>query len=244
VTFRIQVDAADNFSARQLVGGVIIPGLVHYIKYVHYQLTFSVFMQTLFFGLAALITPHNINWVMAVQFLAMLPFGWITLNCYTTASLHVPQRDLGVAIGLIGTFRSLGGAVGSVVFSSIFNQISAKQVPHRITDVALNAGISAKILPDLIEAVSLTLAGVPDQAATVPSVSASVFSKCVGAARLGYAYGFRITWLASIPFGVIAMCCAVAVRDPSKYFTNHVEVHLEKEIGGNKHIKDGETKQA
>ncbi|KAK5358840.1 hypothetical protein LTR20_010805 [Exophiala xenobiotica] len=201
--------------AGQLVGGVIIPGLVHYIKYVHYQLTFSVFMQTLFFGLAALITPHNINW-----------------------------RDLGVAIGLIGTFRSLGGAVGSVVFSSIFNQISAKQVPHRIADVALNAGISAKILPDLVEAVSLTLVGVPGQAATVPSVSASVFSKCVDAARLGYAYGFRITWLASIPFGVIAMCCAVAVRDPSKYFTNHVEVHLEKEIGGNKHVKDGDPKQA
>ncbi|KAJ9496367.1 hypothetical protein H2202_008030 [Exophiala xenobiotica] len=230
--------------AGQLVGGVIIPGLVHYIKYVHYQLAFSVFMQTLFFGLAALIIPHNINWLMAVQFLAMLPFGWVTLLSYTTASLHVPQRDLGVAIGLIGTFRSLGGAVGSVVFSSIFNQISAKQIPHRIADVALNAGISAKILPDLIEAVSLTLVGVPGQAATVPSVSTSVFSKCVDAARLGYAYGFRITWLASIPFGVIAMCCAVAVRDPSKYFTNHVEVHLEKEIGGNKHVKDGETKQA
>lgn len=32
-------------------------------------------MQTLFFGLAALITPTNINWLMAVQFLAMFPFG-------------------------------------------------------------------------------------------------------------------------------------------------------------------------
>lgn len=201
-------------------------------------------MQTLFFGLAALITPHNINWVMAVQFLAMLPFGWITLNCYTTASLHVPQRDLGVAIGLIGTFRSLGGAVGSVIFSSIFTQISAKQVPERIANVALGAGVTAKTLPDLIEAVSLTLVGVPGQAATVPSVSSSVFENCVAAARLGYAYGFRITWLASIPFGVIAMLCAVAVRDPSKYFTNHVEIHLEKEIGGNKHVKEGEDKQA
>src|SRR5882757_6252259 len=106
-------------------------------------------MQTLFFGLAALITPHNINWVMAVQFLAMLPFGWITLNCYTTASLHVPQRDLGVAIGLIGTFRSLGGAVGSVIFSSIFSQVAAKQVVSRISTTALNANISSKTLPAL-----------------------------------------------------------------------------------------------
>lgn len=78
---------------------------------------------------------------------------------------------------------------------------------------------------------SLTLVGVPGQAATVPTVSSALFAKCVEAARLGYAYGFRITWLASIPFGVIAMACAVAVRDPSKYFTNHVEIHLEKEIG-------------
>ncbi|EXJ54150.1 hypothetical protein A1O7_09487 [Cladophialophora yegresii CBS 114405] len=228
--------------AGQLVGGVIIPGLVHYIKHVHIQLTFSVFMQTLFFGLAALITPHNINWLMAVQFLAMLPFGWITLNCYTTASLHVPQRDLGVAIGLIGTFRSLGGAVGSVVFSSIFNQIAAKQVAKRIANTAVAGGVSGDTIPDLIEAVSLTLVGVPGQAATVPSVSASVFANAVEAARLGYAYGFRITWLASIPFGVIAMACAVAVRDPSKYFTNHVEIHLEKEIGGPKakHTKEVE----
>ncbi|KAI1611798.1 fungal trichothecene efflux pump [Exophiala viscosa] len=217
--------------AGQLIGGVLIPALVHYIKHVHIQLTVSVFMQTLFFGLAALITPHNLNWLMAVQFLAMLPFGWITLNCYTTASLHVPQRDLGVAIGLIGTFRSLGGAIGSVIFSSIFSQVAAKQVASRIADTALSAGTSAKTLPALIEAVSLTLLGVPGEAATVPGVSASLFAKCVESARLGYAYGFRITWLASIPFGVIAMACAVAVRDPSKYFTNHVEVHLEKEIG-------------
>jgi len=220
-------------SAGQLVGGVIIPGLVHYIKYVNYQLIFSVFMQTLFFGLAALITPYNINWVMAVQFLAMLPFGWITLNCYTTASLHVPQRDLGVAIGLIGTFRSLGGSVGSVIFSSIFNQVAATQVANRIAETA-GSSTPPGVVANLTEAVKLTILGVPGEAATVPSISSATFDACVSAARLGYAYAFRITWLASIPFGVIALLCAVAVRDPSKYFTNHVEIHLEREIGGRK----------
>ncbi|KAL2430475.1 hypothetical protein ABEF95_008581 [Exophiala dermatitidis] len=226
--------------AGQLVGGVILPALVHYIKHVHYQLAFSVLMQTLFFGLAALITPHNINWVMAVQFLAMLPFGWITLLCYTTASLHVPQRDLGVAIGLIGTFRSLGGSVGSVVFSSIFEQVAKKEIARRVAHTvaagAAGGGGSTSpqtALPALIEAVDLSILGVPGQAESVStSVSAAVFAKCVEAARLGYAYGFRITWLASIPFGVVAVLCAVAVRDPSKYFTNHVEVHLEKEVIG------------
>jgi hypothetical protein len=226
--------------AGQLLGGVIIPALVHYIKHVNLQLTFANFMQTLFFGLAALITPTNLGWLMAVQFLAMLPFGWITLNCYTTASLHVPQRDLGVAIGLIGTFRSVGGSIGSVIFSSIFSQTATKQVASRITStlatnsVTLNATSTA----GFIEAVRLTLLGVPGQSAAFPTVSQDVFGKCVAAARLGYAYGFRITWLASIPFGVIAVACAVCVRDPSRYFTNHVEVHLEKEIGGRRALVD------
>jgi len=199
---------------------------------VHMQLTVAVFMQTLFFGLAALITPTNLHWLMAVQFLAMLPFGWITLNCYTTASLNVPQRDLGVAIGLIGTFRSLGGAIGSVIFSSIFSQVSAKQIATRIGETVAAANLPSSLAPGLVAATRLTILGVPGQDAAFPNVPASVYNACVTAARYGYAYGFRITWLASIPFGIIAVLCAISVRDPSKYFTNHVEIHLEKEIGG------------
>ncbi|KAF1950101.1 MFS general substrate transporter [Byssothecium circinans] len=217
----------------QLVGGCLVPALVHYIKHVHYQLTFAVFMQTLFFGLAALITPTNINWLMAVQFLAMFPFGWITLNCYTTASLNVPQRDLGVAIGLIGTFRSVGGSIGSVIFSSIFEQTSKKEVARRIIQTAAASGVeSISVMQELIEAVQLTLVGVPGQAAKLRDVPIEAFEASVRAARHAYAYGFRVTWLASIPFGVIAILAAIAVRDPSKYFTNHVEVKLDKKRGG------------
>jgi uncharacterized membrane protein (DUF485 family) len=189
-------------------------------------------MQTLFFGLAALITPTNINWLMAVQFLAMFPFGWITLNCYTTASLNVPQRDLGIAIGLIGTFRSVGGSIGSVIFSSIFSQTAKKEVAKRISATALAGGVTGSTISDLAESVSMTLLGVPNLRAKVPDVPSDVFDACVRAARYGYAYSFRITWLASIPFGVLAILCAIAVKDPSKYFTNHVEIHLEKKRGG------------
>jgi hypothetical protein len=189
-------------------------------------------MQTLFFGLAATITPTNLNWLMAVQFLAMLPFGWITLNCYTTASLNVPQRDLGVAIGLIGTFRSLGGAVGSVIFSSIFEQTSEKQVAQRIIHTAASADVPSDSFQELIPSVIESVLGIPGGPEKFPNIPARVYESCITAARYGYAYGFRITWLSSIAFGVIAVICAACVRDPSRYFTNHVEIHLNKKIGG------------
>ena len=221
----------------QLIGGCLIPALVHYIKHVHYQLTFAVAMQTLFFGLAALITPTNLNWLMAVQFLAMFPFGWITLNCYTTASLNVPQRDLGVAIGLIGTFRSVGGSIGSVLFSTIFEQTAEKEVAKRVAATAAERGVVGQAVGEVMEAVALTLVGVPGQAARLSGASVEVFETCVRAARYAYAYAFRVTWLASIPFGVVALLAAIAVRDPSRHFTDHVEVRLEKKRGAGKKME-------
>jgi len=50
------------------------------------------------------------------------------------------------------------------------------------------------------------------------------------------AYAFRITYLVTIPFGVIVISLSLFVRDPSKYFTKHIAVHLEKEILGKKHV--------
>lgn len=182
---------------------------------------------------------------MACQFFAMFPFGWITLNCYTAASLNVPQRDLGVAIGLIGAFRSVGGSIGSVIFSSIFNQVSEKEVASRIIRTATNAGVSSENIAGLLETVHLSIVGVPGLQAKFPDVPAQVYDACITAARYGYAYGLRVTWLASIPFGIIATLCAMAVIDPSKYFTNHVEVHLEEKFskGGKANVERGEVKK-
>lgn len=73
----------------------------------HYQLAVGIAVQTIFTALFALITPHTVAMALVFQCLANIPFAWITLNCYVTAGLHVPQRDLGLALGLIGTFRFL-----------------------------------------------------------------------------------------------------------------------------------------
>ena len=112
-------------------------------------------------------------------------------------------------------------------------------------NTALNGGIPSKTVPDLIESAELYLVGVSSEISTLPGVSQRLFDSCVSAARYGYAYGFRMTWIASIVFGVIALVCAMAVKDPSKYFTNHVEICLNKKIGGKyesaDHVVDGKV---
>ena len=208
-------------------GGVILGSLIARLKKVHLQLFVGIFFQTLFTALFALITPDTIPMALVFQCLANLPFAWITLACYVTASLHVPQRDLGLALGLIGTFRFLGGAIGTTVFTTILNNKSAVSIPRRVSAALAPLNYPPDKYNSLVTAIG---AGTTN---TLTGTSPQVIAKAARAIQWGYSDAFKITWLASIPFGVIACVLALFVRDPSPYFTRHTAVTLEKErLGG------------
>lgn len=208
-------------------GGVILGALIARLKHVHWQLFAGITCQTLFTALFALITPDTIPMALVFQCLANLPFAWITLACYVTASLHVPQRDLGLALGLIGTFRFLGGAIGTTVFTTILNNKSAVSIPRRVSAALAPLNYPPSQYDALVTAIG---AGTTDALTNTPP---NVIAAASRAIQWGYSDAFRITWLASIPVGVIACVLAVFVRDPSPYFTRHTSVTLEKErLGG------------
>jgi len=217
------------------------------MKHVPIQFFVGTFIQTLFLGLYALITPNTLSMALAFQFFANVPFAWLTLLSNVTAGLHVPQKDLGLASGLIGTFRSLGGSIGTAVLNVILTSKANVEVPKRIVEGVAPLGFSLDNVPALIGAI---LSGSPAAIAAVPGATADVVAAAVNGLHFAYgisgpgfahlAYAFRITYLVTIPFGVIVICLSVFVRDPSKYFTKHVAVHLEKEVIGGKKSANNE----
>lgn len=70
--------------------------------------------QTIFIAVLAAVIPGNKAAWMAFQFFAIGPFALITLICYVIAGLNVRLRHIGLASGLVGTFRSAGGSVGTL----------------------------------------------------------------------------------------------------------------------------------
>ena len=209
-------------------GGVILGALIARLNHVQWQLFVGIACQTLFNPLFALITPDTIPMALVFQCLANLPFAWITLACYVTASLHVPQRDLGLALGLIGTFRFLGGAIGTTVFTTILNNKSAISIPRRV-----GAALAPLNYPPTQYSALVAAIGAGTTTDTLPNTPANVIAAASRAIQWGYSDAFRITWLAWIPFGVIACVLAIFVQDPSPYFTKHTSVTLEKErLGG------------
>lgn len=207
--------------AGNVTGGVLMGGLIHKFKHVHIQLVIAVFMQMLFMGLLALVTPNNTAMCLAFQFLATVPFAWVTLACYTTVSLHIPQRDLGVAHGSIGTFRFLGGALGSTVLNIIIDSKSAELLPKYVAEAVVPLGFPAAKVGALVAALA---AG---NGAAVEGATPAIVHAGTIASRFAWAYAFRMAYLATIPFGVVATTVAFFVSDPSKYFTDHIAIHLE-----------------
>lgn len=71
------------------------------------------------------------------------------------------------------------------------------------------------------------------KASLLSSYSTSIIDAAQVAIQWGYSDAFRVMWLATIPFGVIASCIALWVPDVSPYFTQHTAVTLEKNrLGG------------
>lgn len=213
----------------QLIGGWVIPSLAHRIKHLKWQLVVLLCLQTLFVALYAAVIPSNKGAWSAFQFFGQGCFAAITLICYIVAGLHIPQRQLGIATGLIGTFRSAGGSVGITVFNTILRSAVDSRLGPQISSAALALGFPAENLAELIPATIQNAVGVPDAFAAVPSVNPAIELAVAQAFKDVYAYAFRRVFLITIPFGVFAIIAALFIRDPSMYLTNHVAVHMEKE---------------
>ena len=209
------------------IGGTVLGGLTYKIKHVRWQIVVACVIQTLFTGLLAAATPNTLGMTIPLGALANLPFGWILINCYVTSSVHVQQRDIGLAFGWIGATRFVGGAVGTTVLSTILNNKAASAIPQRVLDAVVPLGYPSAKVGVLVSALS------SDIPAALNGIPANVIAAGAEAIKWGYSDAFRVTFLATIPFGVIATALAFFIREPSPYFTKHVAVTLEKErLGG------------
>ncbi|ETI23080.1 hypothetical protein G647_04876 [Cladophialophora carrionii CBS 160.54] len=222
------------------VGGTLMPAIAHKIKHLKMQMIVALTIQLVFVALYSVAVPQNKAAWMAFQFFGQGCFGMITLLCYFIAGLHVPLRELGIASGLIGTFRSAGGSVGNAIFNTILTSVVTVEMPKRVTAAALAAGFPAANLEQLIPAVVGAATGVPNAFGAVEGATPEVQAATLAAFRGAYGYAFKRVFWATIPFGVIAIVAACFVLDSSQYLTNHTAVRMEKDTVGGAAARSGQ----
>ncbi|KAF5014941.1 hypothetical protein F66182_13901, partial [Fusarium sp. NRRL 66182] len=144
-------------------------------------------VMTLFTGLLALTVPgHKAAW-MTFQAFALGPYALITVLAYTIISLHIPLRHLGLAYGVIGTFRGAGGSLGNAIFNTLLTDVVNKQLLKRIMAVALENGTRAQLLPALIAAAIANASGITGAFAAIPDMTPAFEAALAHAVKEAYA---------------------------------------------------------
>ena len=216
----------------QLIGCCIVPLFLHKTRRPKLYIIAAVVFQTIFNGLYAygIVKNHRAAW-MAFQFFGQGGFGLITVATIFNASLHVRPSELGVAVGLLGTFRSMGGSVGNAVFGAILTSVSNTKIPDAIIGAALSTGFKGN-LKLLVPAVYEAASGAPGALGGIKGVTPAVEAATLAAFKQGYAQSYQMVFYSTIPFGIIALAAALFVKDSSKYMTNHIQTHLAKDVVG------------
>ena len=121
----------------------------------------------------------------------------------------------GVAIGALSTFRLLGGAVSTAIYSSIVDNQFWDRLPSQLTSAVSAAGLEGIGVGDLIQAATLNTASAY---AKVPGITKQVIAISRLAVKHAYVDAYRIVYLTAVGFAGLALISALMCSnvDPAK----------------------------
>lgn len=150
-------------------------------------------------------------------------------------SLHLEdQTDIGVAVGLISTFRLIGGAIATAIYTSIQSSRYATVLPGNVGSAADATGFNGNMTTLLKAAANGTAAAYQ----AVPDITNSTIAAVTTAVKESNAQGYKLVYLVAIAFGAVAIASAISVRGISdSQRTKEVAAHLENDKPIVKHVE-------
>ncbi|KIW14159.1 hypothetical protein PV08_06940 [Exophiala spinifera] len=213
----------------QLIFGSLASAAIGPIGHLRIQFVFWTTIMVVAVACLAATIPHHKGAFMALQAFAVGPFPTISALSIVISSLNVPLPYLGLAVGMIGTLRSAGGSFGNSILQTVLRSVVDDKLAPSIINAAVKLGFNPENAGELIGATVQNALGVPFAFSKVPGITPEIEHAAAEALKRAYAYAFQRVFYTIIPFGVIAIICAMLVHDPSQHLTNHTDVRLEKE---------------
>jgi hypothetical protein len=147
-----------------------------------------------------------------------------TVVSTTMIQLGVSHEYIGIATGLAITARSIGGSIGTAIYSTILSsKLQHYLVPDAATPLA-RAGVNPAEIPTILGAL---LSG----DATNPAVteqSPAILVIAVNGIKQAYAHSFRVVYLVAIAFGVVGTVCVAFSANVDHLMTGTVDIKLDE----------------
>lgn len=132
-----------------------------------------------------------------------------------------PHAFLSTATGMAFSARAIGGAFGSAVLNVIINGHLTSNYAPAVSKAAVDAGLPASSVPDLLTALGAgNLTG-------VDGATSAVWSAAVEESQWQYAKAYQLAWASVIPFVVLAIVAVAFLRGVKELMTEKVEATVE-----------------
>ncbi|KAF2669510.1 fungal trichothecene efflux pump [Microthyrium microscopicum] len=210
-----------------VVGGGILLGQcfggigLSYIPKVKWQVIFFSVCGTAFVGGLACLNENNHATFIALGVMGTFVIGWVDLISFTAVTLVWEPQDIGLATGVLGSIRALGGAVAQSLYVSILTNKLTTYLPKYVVPAATNAGLPSTSLPALFAGIT---AG---SFTSVPGITPAIISTVSVAVRRAYIEAFHIVFYSTIPFGVCLIIAACFVPDMKNFLHGNVARRLQ-----------------
>lgn len=213
--------------ASSVVGGGILLGqtfggiAISYLPKVKWQLIILAIMSTAFLAGEAGLEPDSYATFITLGVLATFVIGWIDNITFPGVTLLWESQDIGLATGVLGSIRAVGGAVAQTIYVSILQNKVATNLPAYVTPAATNAGLPTSSLPQLFAGIT---AG---NFTSVPGITPDIIAATGAATQKAYLESFRIVFYATIPFGVLLIVFSALSPNFEKYLSMNVAKRLQ-----------------
>ncbi|KAL5119952.1 hypothetical protein ACEQ8H_002050 [Pleosporales sp. CAS-2024a] len=201
----------------QLVGGLAIT----YLPKVKIQCIVLAVCTTAFVGSLAALRADTHTFVIVMGTLGCFVIGWIDNITFPGVTLVIAPQDIGLATGILGSIRALGGAVAQAIYVSILTNKAAIYIPKNVIPAATGAGLPASSLPALFKGIT---AG---RFTDVPGITPDIIEATGIAVRNAYVTTFHYIFYASIPFSICLIVACCFVPDMDKFLHNNVAKRLQ-----------------
>ncbi|ROT41715.1 trichothecene efflux pump [Sodiomyces alkalinus F11] len=204
-----------------LLGQSIAGFCISYVPKVKYQ-TITASAISLAF-MTSMITISEDRWAVTIALgtVVCTAIGFVENISFPGVTLLWEAQDIGLATGILGSIRGMGGAVAQALYGSVLNNELAKRMPEAIGQAATEAGLPESSVESLL--VSM---GAGDFSA-VPGITDSVISAVTSASKMVYTESFRMVFYTTIPFSVVLLLSSILVPNMEKYLSQNVAKKLQ-----------------
>jgi hypothetical protein len=171
----------------------------------------------------AMCSLSRVSWANTIAFglIACFGVGYIENVAFTGVTLLWAPQDIGLASGVLGSIRALGGAIAQALYVSVLNNELTKTIPEYVTAAAVGSGLPDKSLPSLFEAVT------SGDYSTVPGINEDIIASASRAVVNAYTDSLHFVFYATLPFSCIMLIAACLVPEVKKFLTYDVARRLQ-----------------